>query len=229
MIVYGKQIFLYILKHKPSIIKKVILAKELDKKLFHQIKNSIQQNIKIEKVDNKKAQSLAHGGNHQGLLLDIKFENNYTLKDTKEDNFILLLDNITDMGNIGAIFRSAYALGVDSIIICGISNLKLDTIIRTSSGSALDMKFVSYKNSAQAVSELKQAGFCAYGSSFDGISLKNISKSNKTLLIMGNENSGISNKVLKQCDKKVKIDMKHNFDSLNVSAAAAILIYGLIQ
>jgi 23S rRNA (guanosine2251-2'-O)-methyltransferase len=235
MIVYGKQIFLYILDNKPQIINRIILAKEVDKNLFKKIGNSVSSNCKIEKVDNKKAQGLARGGNHQGLLLDIDFKSEYTIKDIKSDKFTLLLDGITDMGNIGAIFRTAYSLGVDSIVICGIKDLKLETILRTSSGSALNMKFIVHHNSAEAVSMIKQLGFEAFASVVDGVSLKQIkdedSKDNKDkkLLIMGSEDSGISKKVLKQCDKRVKIDMKNGFDSLNVSVATAILIYGLID
>jgi 23S rRNA (guanosine2251-2'-O)-methyltransferase len=232
MIVYGKQIFLYILDNKPQIINRVILAKEVDKNLFKKIGNSVSSNCKIEKVDNKKAQGLARGGNHQGLLLDIDFKSEYTIKDIKNDKFALLLDGITDMGNIGAIFRSAYALGVDSIVICGIKDLKLETILRTSSGSALNMKFIVHHSSAEAVSMIKQLGFEAFASVVDGVSLKQIQKENnqnKKLLIMGSEDSGISKKVLKQCDKRVKIDMQNRFDSLNVSVATAILIYGLIE
>ena len=228
MIVYGKQIFLYILDNKPNIINRVILAKDVDKSLFKKIGNALPSSAKIEKVDNKKAQGLARGGNHQGLLLDIDFKSEYTLKDIKGDKFTLLLDGITDMGNIGAIFRTAYSLGVDSIVICGIKDLKLETILRTSSGSALNMKFIVHHNSNEAVSQIKQLGFKAYGSSLDGTSLQNINKSEKTLLVMGSEDSGISKKVLKQCEEKVKIDMKNGFDSLNVSVATAILIYGLI-
>ncbi len=220
MTLYGKQIFFYLTNNHPSLIEEIYLAKEVDKKLFSQI---AKLNKKIIKPDAKKAQALAHGGNHQGFLLKIKDIAFADFKDLKREDFLLVLVGITDVGNIGAIIRSAYALGVDGVIISGLASINLEGIIRTSSGAAIDMPIAMFKDSATLINELKQSEFKTYAADMSGDDVRDLSFESKKVLFLGSEGEGIPNKILKMCDKKVKVVMEKRFDSLNVSAAAAIL------
>ena len=226
MIVYGKQIVFYILEKHPKIIKQIFLTKEIDKKLF---KKFMDVGAKIVRPDNKKAQALAKGGNHQGFLLDIEDIEFTDIKDMKKSEFIVVLDGLSDVGNIGAIVRSCYAMGVDGIVICGLKNFYAAPIVRTSSGAMLVMSIAISYNSYDLANELKQVGFSLVGADMDGYEVKEIQreKGQKTALFLGNESDGLSNKLKKKLDLKVSIGMANNFDSLNVSAAAAILVYEL--
>ena len=226
MIVYGKQIVFYILEKYPKIIQEIYLTKELDKKLF---KKFMDNGAKIVRPDNMKAQALARGGNHQGFLLKIDDFEFTSLKEIKKSEFIVVLDGLTDTGNIGAIVRTCYALGVDGLIICGIKNLNLAPIIRTSSGAALDMPICTIANSYDLANELKQVDFSLVGADSNGYDLKNIesNEGQKIALFLGNEADGLSNKLMKKLDLKVSIKMQNDFDSLNVSVASGILIHAL--
>jgi 23S rRNA (guanosine2251-2'-O)-methyltransferase len=226
MIVYGKQIVFYILEKYPEIIQEIYLTKELDKKLF---KKFMDIGAKIVRPDNMKAQALARGGNHQGFLLKIDEYEFKTLKDIKKGQFIVVLDGLTDTGNIGAIVRTSYALGVDAVVICGIKNLNLAPIIRTSSGCALDMAICNIENSFDLANELKQVNFSLVGADSSGYDVKNIeaNENQKIALFLGNESTGLSNKLIKKLDLKVSIKMENDFDSLNVSVASGILIHSL--
>ncbi len=226
MIVYGKQVVLYILKHHPKIIKQIYLTKELEKDLF---KKFMDTGIKITRPDNKKAQSLARGGNHQGFLLEIEPYSFYDIKDIKKDNFVVILDGLSDVGNIGAIIRTCYALGVDSVIVCGLKHFNPEGVVRTSSGAMLDMPVGVCENSYDLANEFKQVGFSLVGADMDGYEVKSITKekNQKVALFLGSEGKGLSNKLKKKLDLKVSIGMHNNFDSLNVSVAAGILIYEL--
>lgn len=220
MILYGKQIFFYIIKNYPDIIEDIYLAKEIDKKLFS---NVAKLNKKIIKLDFKKAQGMARGGNHQGFLLkveDIKFVN---MQDLKKDNFLLILVGLTDVGNIGAIIRSAYALGIDGVIISGVGNVNLEGIVRSSSGAALDMPITIFKETKTLLNELKQVGFEAYAADMSGENVREVKFQQKKVLLLGSESEGLPDRILNMCDKKIQIQMQRDFDSLNVSAAAAIL------
>ena len=137
----------------------------------------------------------------------------------------MVLDGLTDVGNIGAIVRSAYALGADAIIASGVKQLNFAAIARTSSGALLDMPFMIASNILDNINELKQLGFHLYGASMDGVNVHECEFASKRVLVMGSEGKGLSKKVLAKIDKTVSIEMKHAFDSLNVSAAAAILIH----
>jgi len=226
MIVYGKQIVLYILEKYPKIITSIYLTKEIDKKLF---KKFMDVGIKITRIDNKKAQGLAKGGNHQGFLLEIEEFEFTDIKELKQQQFLVVLDGLTDVGNIGAIVRTCYALGVDGLVICGIKNPNTAAIVRTSSGTMLDLPISLIQNSSDLANELKQLGFSLVGADASGYDIKSVQKNpnQKIALFLGNEGSGLSKKLLKKLDLKVSISMYNDFDSLNVSVAAGILIHSL--
>ena len=226
MIVYGKQIVFYILEKHPQIIKQIFLTKEIDKKLF---KKFMDVGAKVVRPDNMKAQALAKGGNHQGFLLDIDELEFANMKDIKKSEFIVVLDGLSDVGNIGAIVRSCYAMGVDGIVICGLKNFYAAPIVRTSSGAMLDMPIAISYNSYDLANELKQVGFSLVGADTEGYDAKGIQreKGQKMALFLGSESDGLSNKLKKKLDLKVSIGMENDFDSLNVSVAAGILIYQL--
>ena len=227
MIIYGKQIVLYVLDNHPELIEEVFLSKEIDKKLFTRF---AKLDKKIHKLDNQTAQALAKGGNHQGFFLKLKHVEYTSIKEFKKMNFILVLDGVTDVGNIGAIARTAYSLGVDGMIAADIKTISNSGTIRTSAGALLDLPFAIHPRSVDLASELIDAGFTLIGATMDGVDLKKygkIEKTDKVAIILGNEGAGISPKVAKKLDLKVSIKMEHEFDSLNVSSAAAILIYNL--
>ncbi len=220
MIIYGKQIFLYILDKYPHMVEEIYLSKELEKKLFSKI---AKLDKPIIKLDGKKAQALARGGNHQGFLMKIQDFTYTSFSALKKDNFLLVLYGITDVGNIGAIIRSAYALGVDGVIVSGVKSIALEAVVRTSSGAVFDMPIVLFQDTLTLLNELQQAGFVRYAATMDGEDVRDVDFAQKRVLVMGSEGEGLPAKIIKKCDQKVKIQMQREFDSLNVSVATAIL------
>lgn len=226
MIIYGKQVCLHALEHHAEKIKTVYVAQKgtnskgvLPKALFHQYHD------KIKFLEEKWAQSMSKGGNHQGLLIEMDEFEESTFSEIKKNNFIVVLDGLTDVGNIGAIVRSAYALGAEAIIATGVKQLNFAGISRSSSGAMFDMPFMIATNILDTFNELSQLGFTVYGASMEGENVQDVTFESKRVLVMGSEGKGLSNKVLSKVDHKVSIEMQHDFDSLNVSAAAAILIH----
>ncbi len=226
MIIYGKQVCLHALEHHSEKIKTVYVAQKganskgaLPKALFHKYHD----NIKF--LEEKWAQSMSKGGNHQGLLVEMTEFEEASFSQIKKNDFIVVLDGLTDVGNIGAIVRSAYALGADAIIAAGVKQLNLAAIARTSSGALLDMPFMIAPNILDTFNELGQLGFSVYGASMDGENVQTMSFDTKRVLVLGSEGKGLSKKVTGKVDHMISIEMKHAFDSLNVSAAAAILIH----
>lgn len=221
MIIYGKQVCLYALtKHEPS-IKTVYIAKKgiLPQKLYDQYKD------RVKFLENKWAQSMAKGGNHQGILVEM---NEFAMSDLatmKQQSFIVVLDTLTDAGNIGAIVRTAYALGADGIIATGIKQLNFASVVRTSSGALLDMPFTVIPNILDVLNELKQVDFKVYGAAMEGTPVDQSLFHTKRVLVLGSEGEGISKRAKSKIDEMVSITMQRGFDSLNVSAAAAILIH----
>lgn len=227
MLVYGKQVFFYILEHYPDMINEIYLAKECDFKTFNKIAKS---GFKIKKLDFKTAQSYARGGNHQGFLMDIKEFVFSDFNEMKKNDFLIILCGITDMGNIGAIIRTAYALGVQGLIFSG-NQLAIQNVIRTSSGAALGLPIVVKNDILGLINELKQMNFTIYAADKDGKEIHSLKLSNvkKKALVLGSEGFGLSAKIIKKCDESIGIAMKNQFDSLNVSAAFAILCDRMIN
>lgn len=221
MIIYGKQVCLHALEHHSDKIKTVYVAKKnvLPQILFHTYHD------KIKFLEEKWAQSMAKGGNHQGLLIEMDEYEQASLTEIKQNSFIVVLDGLTDVGNIGAIVRTAYALGAQAVIAAGVKQLNFAAITRSSSGALLDMPFRIDTKVLDTFNELKQLGFTFYGASMDGQKVEDITFEHKRVLVMGSEGKGLSKKVQGKLDQIVSIEMKHAFDSLNVSAAAAILIH----
>jgi 23S rRNA (guanosine2251-2'-O)-methyltransferase len=223
MIVYGKQVFWYIAEKHPNIIKEVLLSKDIDKKSFNKI---VKLNKKIIKLDNKKAQSLAKGGNHQGYFLDVEDFTLTPLNKIKKLDKLILLDGVSDVGNIGSIVRTAYALGFDGIIATNVKQLQTESIIRSSSGAMIDLPFSIVPNCGDLVNELIHEKFTLIGASLGGTNAKDLEyKNKKVVLCLGSEGAGLSKKISNKLHEKVKIEMKRDFDSLNVSVAGAILIH----
>jgi 23S rRNA (guanosine2251-2'-O)-methyltransferase len=221
MIIYGKQVCLYALQRYEKKIETVYVAKKgiLPQPLYEKYKPQ------IKFLENRWAQAMSKGGNHQGILVEMAEVEMASLEQMKQGSFIIVLDGLTDVGNIGAIIRTAYALGADGVIATGVKQLNLAAITRTSSGAMLEMPFMIHANILDLFNELGQVGFVSYGASMEGEPLEELFVENKRILVLGSEDKGLSKKVRSKLDKTVSITMKRTFDSLNVSAAAAILIH----
>ncbi len=146
----------------------------------------------IKFLEEKWAQSMSKGGNHQGILLEISDFEFSDLAQIKKNDFIVILDGLTDTGNIGAIVRSAYALGADAVIATGVKQLNLAAITRTSSGALLDMPFMITHNILDVFNELHQLGFVSYGASMDGEPIQSTTFAPKRVLVLGSEGEGLS-------------------------------------
>jgi 23S rRNA (guanosine2251-2'-O)-methyltransferase len=220
MIIYGKQVSVYVLNSHRELVKRVYLAKRgiLPRELYLRYKDS------IKFIDSRFAQKMARGGNHQGVLVEVDDFRESSFEDLKRENFLLIFDSLTDTGNIGAVVRSAYTLGADGIIACGVKSLNFASIARTSSGALFDLPFMIAPNILDILNELKQVDFTIYGASMEGESLENCKFATKKALVLGSEGYGISKRARLKIDKIVSIEMKR-FNSLNVSVSAGILIY----
>ena len=225
MIIYGKQLFLHILNKRPQILEEIYLSKECDKKLFSKICGT---GKKIIRVDNQKAQSLARGGNHQGFLANVSEFEFSDIAELKKLNFITILYGISDVGNIGAIARSAYALGCEGLVIVA-KSINMQGVLRSSSGAAYEIPIAIFEDGLSLLNELKQFGFKIYATASNGKNVKEMRFAGKRALVMGSEGEGIPQKALAKCDECIGIKLKEGWDSLNVSAAFAIICDRIID
>jgi 23S rRNA (guanosine2251-2'-O)-methyltransferase len=141
-------------------------------------------------------------------------------------SLVLILDDITDPHNFGAILRSCDQFGVDLVISRNRRNAKhADIIAKTSAGTAAWVPQAETPNLARAAEQLKDAGFWIYGADMGGEPVYTKELSGRVALVLGSEGTGISRLLKDCCDGLVKIPSKGNIDSLNVSVAAGVLLY----
>ena len=141
---------------------------------------------------------------------------------------VAVLENVMNPTNVGAIFRSAAALGMDAVLLTnGSSNPLYRRAIRVSMGTVFQVPWTFIEN----VGELKELGFktCAMALREDTLSIRDprLSAEPKLAVVLGTEGDGLADATISDCDYTVKIPMTHGVDSLNVAAASAVAFFQL--
>ncbi|MCX6052343.1 MAG: 23S rRNA (guanosine(2251)-2'-O)-methyltransferase RlmB [Campylobacterales bacterium] len=221
MLIYAKQPIYYVIDKYPNRIKTLYLAKELDKKEYSRL---MKFGFEVKRIPQEAAQKMCKNANHQGFLAEVDDYELHPFNSFLNKDFILVLAGLTDVGNIGAIVRSAYALGVDGIVACGIKNLAIEPVLRTSTGTLFDMPLALEHNIYDVLNDLKTSGFTIYGADMDGKDIRNVALKQRRVLVLGSEGEGLTSRVVSKLDEVVSVKMSHEFDSLNVSVAGAILM-----
>ena len=146
--------------------------------------------------------------------------------DPPEHSLVIILDHIEDPQNLGAVLRSADVFAADLVIAPRKRSAPLtDAAIKASAGAAAYVPLVLVPNLAEAMRKLAKAGFWLYAADMGGASLPESDLSARTGLVLGNEGAGVSRLLRDECDFALSIPMAGHVDSLNVSAAAAVLMY----
>ncbi len=180
----------------------------------------------------------AQGQRHQGVIgegSEIQFDSMETLLERVQARgnaaLVLALDGVTDPHNFGAILRSAAAAGADGVIFPERRSAQVnDTVIRSSAGTAGRVPLVRVVNLARALEDLKSAGAWVYGLAAGPKSSDYLREpfDRATVLVMGSEGEGLHQKIAENCDALLSISMPGGIESLNVSAAAAVMIFRVL-
>ena len=221
MLIYAKQPIYYLIDNYPNKIKTLYLAKEIEKKEYARL---MKIGFEVKRIPSDAAGKMCKNATHQGFLAEVDEYELHDFKTFLDKDFVLVLSGLTDVGNIGAIIRSAYALGVDGVVACGVRQLPLEAILRTSTGALFGLPFTIEQNVHNVMNDLKTSGFTTYGADMGGVDIRDAHIAQKKALFLGSEGDGLSSRVISKLDRVVSIKMSHQFDSLNVSVAGAILM-----
>jgi len=144
----------------------------------------------------------------------------------RPDALVLILDEITDPHNYGAILRSCDQFGADLVVSRNRRNAKnADVISKTSSGAISWVPQAETANLVRAAQQLKTAGFWIYGADMHGEAAYKLDLKGRTALVLGGEGTGISRLLGEQCDGMAAVPSVGKIESLNVSVAAGVLMY----
>jgi 23S rRNA (guanosine2251-2'-O)-methyltransferase len=201
------------------------------------IKEAKAEGTIVDEVDSRRLSNLTQGGNHQGIAAQVApyvYWDISTLIDQAKatpDPVIVIADGIEDPHNLGAIIRTAEALGVQGIVIpqrraAGITS----TVMKVAAGALESMAIARVTNLNQAITKLKESGFWIYGTTADTDNLLHQTNFSGSIgLVIGSEGKGLSQLIEKNCDQLVAIPLGGKTPSLNASVAAAIALYEVFR
>lgn len=198
-------------------------------------KNGIER-PKPSKTDKKQLNKLLPtGAVHQGLAIAAAPADELFIQDLiiankdKKDALFLILDQVTDPHNVGAILRSACAFSVDGLIMQRKHAPDLTGVLaKTACGAVEHVKVAHETNLSRAIKELQNADYFVYGLDERAkLNIGDLKKSGKTALVLGAEGPGLRRLVAETCDALVKLPMHGPMPSINVSNAAAVALYAL--
>ena len=206
--------------HQGSIREIAALAKE--------------RGLLVQHVERSKIEAIAGGLRHQGVLAYVAPVDYVELEDIlqtaaarNEVPFLLLLDELEDPHNLGALLRTADAAGVHGVLIPRRRSCPLSaTVAKTSAGAVEYVPVARIGNIAQTIRSLKKQGFWVVGADMEGQdAYYDANLTGPLVLVVGSEGHGIGRLIREQCDFLVRIPMMGRINSLNASVAGSILMY----
>lgn len=181
-------------------------------------------------ISDEIAQKMSDTKNSQGVFCVCRFPQAQQKSLTSGGKYIML-ENVQDPSNLGAVCRTAEALGIDGMIVCGGCDIYNPKALRASMGSALRLNIINCNDIKSFIDSARKNGFLTLAStpSADSEPVSGIDMSGSVICIVGNEGNGITEETMALCDKKITIPMGGRAESLNASTAAAILIWEMVR
>jgi 23S rRNA (guanosine2251-2'-O)-methyltransferase len=188
--------------------------------------------LDLEAAGDDELERLCGSPDHQGVCADAGA---YPYSDTAQllapdDALVICLDEVQDPHNLGAVCRVAEGAGAAGVVIPERRAAEVTpAVCKASAGAVEHLAVARVRNLADWLGEAKQAGAWVYGAAAGGVPYERPDYRGRVVLVLGSEGRGLRPRVASACDELVALPMRGRIDSLNVSAAAAALVYGILQ
>lgn len=233
----GRNSVLEALNHNKTIDKIFVKKGEVEGTLKVIVAKALERGIIVQEVDKMRMEQMKRTNNPQGIIalcpaheyceVEDILEN---AKKRGEDPFVIILDEITDPHNLGAIIRTADAVGAHGVIIPKRRAVSLTAIVSKTSAGALEYVPVARVNNiSKEIEKLKKQGLWIACADMKGTECFKADLKGAIGIVIGNEGDGVSRLVKESCDYSVKIPMYGNIESLNASVAAGLLMYEVVR
>jgi 23S rRNA (guanosine2251-2'-O)-methyltransferase len=230
--IYGKNALIEALEGAPHTIKKVHFAQNAKEgTLIEKLKKL---SIPVVTMADKEADKIVGSDKtHQGIIavvdtnkLMIPYGEFVSKLEVKDDTALVVLGEVQDPHNVGAIIRSAAAFGLAGVLIPEHNQAQTTgTVVKTSAGMAFRIPLISIGNVNDTLRDLKKRGFWTYALAGEGTTdLHTEDFSKASVFVLGNEGSGVREKTLETCDFTLSIPINPKCESLNVSVSAGIVL-----
>lgn len=219
-------------------VDKLFIAPDQNGRMADIVALAKQAGAVITQVDRRKLDAMSETGVHQGVIAQAAAHEYVSLDDILqtaadrgENPLILICDGLTDPHNLGAVIRSAETAGAHGVVIPKRRSVGLTaTAAKASAGAMEHIGVARVTNLAAAIDEMKEKGVWIFGADAGGDKqLYDADFVGSTAIVIGSEGNGLSRIVREKCDFIVSIPMKGKVNSLNASAAAAVLLYEAVR
>ncbi|MCY7321690.1 MAG: 23S rRNA (guanosine(2251)-2'-O)-methyltransferase RlmB [Phormidesmis sp. CAN_BIN36] len=238
-LIYGRHTVLAALQGDRSLNRVWITPRLRYDPRFHTLLTEAKSNgTVIDEVEPNRLDQITHRGNHQGVAAQVAPYEYVEIgelieraKSTSEHPVIVVADSITDPHNLGAIIRTAEALGAQGLVIpqrraVGVTS----TVVKVAAGAIENFSVARVVNLTRALEELKEAGFWIYGTAAESSQpIHTVDFAKAAVLVIGAEGEGLSVTMQKSCDVLVSIPLQGNTPSLNASVAAGMALYEIYR
>ncbi len=237
-IIEGRNAVIEALRAGVQIDKIFIMKGETDKTLGHIASTARAAGIVVVDADRRKLDNMSRTHAHQGVIALASVREYSTVEDILqsaadkgENPLLVICDEISDPHNLGAIIRTAECAGAHGIVIPKRRSAGLTAIVaKTSAGAVSHMPVARVPNIAALLKDLKKQGVWVFGTAAGGnTTLYDADLKGPAAIVIGSEGDGMTRLVTENCDFLVSIPMKGRINSLNASAAAAILLYEAVR
>lgn len=233
----GRNSVLEALNHNKTIDKIFVKKGEIEGTLKIIVAKALERGIIVQEVDKLRMEQMKKTNNPQGIIAFCPAHEYCQVEDILEnakkrgeDPFIIILDEITDPHNLGAIIRTADAVGAHGVIIPKRRSASLTAIVSKTSAGALEYVPVARVNNiSKEIEKLKKQGLWIACADMKGTECFKADLKGAIGIVIGNEGDGVSRLVKESCDYSVKIPMYGNIESLNASVAAGLLMYEVVR
>ncbi|WP_448375080.1 23S rRNA (guanosine(2251)-2'-O)-methyltransferase RlmB [Fervidobacterium sp.] len=229
MIVYGRNVIKELLQSNQT-IRMVYFSETHDKELDQIISEVKSRKIPFSIAPKPVLKKLCGEEKNQGVVVDIGEFQYADENEIPENPFIVLLDQIQDPQNLGAIVRTCVAAGVDMVVLTKDNSTHVTPgAVKASAGTVFRVPIAITVNLARYIEKLKEDGIWIYGADMHGKPIWSVDLKRPIGIVLGNEGSGIRQLVKQSCDELISVPMKTPIDSLNVSVSAGIIIYEVLR
>ena len=237
-VIEGRNAVIEALRAGVTIDKIFIMKGETDATLGHIASSAREKGIVVVDADRRKLDGMSRTHSHQGVIALAAVREYASVEDILhaarekgEPPLIVICDELSDPHNLGAVIRTAECAGAHGVIIPKRRSAGLTAIVaKTSAGAVAHLPVARVPNIPALIKQLKQEGVWVFGTAADGnTTLYNADLKGPAAIVIGSEGDGMGRLVSEGCDFKVSIPMKGHINSLNASAAAAILLYEAVR
>ncbi len=230
-VVFGRNAVKELLASGKDVDKILVAHGEREGSISVLVSQALERGIPLLEVDRKKLDAMCAGGAHQGIVAMAALATYVDVSDILdyaasrgEAPMLVICDGVEDPHNLGAIIRSAECAGFHGVIIPKRHSATLTaTVAKSSAGAIAHMRIAKVANLATTIDALKKQNVWIYGADMDGSVYYETDLRGPIAIVLGSEGTGISHLVEEKCDFRLSIPLYGKVDSMNVSAAAAVL------